>query len=295
MISAIIPVKDRANSRIQRCIDSIKLYIDEIIVIDYGSKTPVKLKGAKIIRFTKSAIWNKSHALNIGIKKSKGDFIMAVDCDIIIPREVMESILGNVAPNTLIVDTNVRRIKVKDVMNPDKSWPWSRGDRRIMIYSRANGGFQLFPRDWIFKVRGYDENLIYWGGIDNDLYERAYLGGLTMVDINLPIFHQEHPMKEANLKDPEERDLAEFMRMERSKYLSDKLNNRGIVGPAVWGVSRSQTRRMEGLQKRFKRERKRREKERKALLSEISRNIEKSKKEFKLKGTKYKIFYPDEK
>ncbi len=70
-IDFVLAVRNRENERIQRCINSFKEIANKIFVVDYNSDKPIKLKDCEIIRTTESKIWNKSHALNLGIKKVK--------------------------------------------------------------------------------------------------------------------------------------------------------------------------------------------------------------------------------
>jgi len=235
MISAITVVRDRSNRRIQNCINAIKNFVDEIIVIDYGSKKPVKVNNAKIIRYDKNNVWNKSHGLNYGIKKSNGDYIMTIDCDIIVTKEVMERVLKSLGEKTFIINTNVKRINAKDIGKWNKSWGWYEDNNNLKrINSKANGGIQVFSRKWIYSVGGYDENLILWGAVDNDLYQRALFDNCRLIDINLPMYHQEHPKKEDNL--PEEmRERARFIRIEKSHYNTEKILNGIIYSNKPWG------------------------------------------------------------
>ena len=59
-------------------------------------------------------------------------------------------------------------------------------------------------------VRGIDENLVYYGGMDNITLCDALEDGLNLINLNSIIFHIEHDMrKEDNL--PEERELASLL------------------------------------------------------------------------------------
>ena len=54
------------------------------------------------------------------------------------------------------------------------------------------------PRDWFFKVRGFDERMKFWGAEDGDLWKRAKLDGMDCYRINdleetdAEIYHQFH-------------------------------------------------------------------------------------------------------
>jgi len=60
------------------------------------------------------------------------------------------------------------------------------------------GGLVSAPRDWFFKVRGFDERMKFWGWEDNDLWKRAGLDNMDRYRINdlnegdTEIYHQFH-------------------------------------------------------------------------------------------------------
>jgi len=244
MIDFVIPVRDREDERIQRCIDSLKSKITgNIFVIDYGSKKAVQVKGAKIIKEKnkKTKIWNKSHALNIGIKNCTSDFIATVDCDICLGKGFLSKCKTYLKKDCFIYTRLVKRImgelfdwKVSEEKLISVSSDWlgeNQGSAHLAV-----GGIQIFPKWWIDEIRGYDENLIYWGGIDNDILERAMRTGLIVVDLNELIFHQEHEnIKENNLKDEEERKFATEERNKRRYYLIYKWQSNASIGPNIWG------------------------------------------------------------
>lgn len=242
MIDFVIPVRNRENERIQRCVDSLSSDITgKIFVVDYFSDTPVKLKGCEVIRVNLDNIWNKSHALNIGIRKCTSDFIATVDCDMIIGPEFLNKAKSCLNKNSFIFTRMVKRIDIEMLnwdLSRDKldkiSTNWIEGQEENL--HQAVGGIQIFSKKWMNSVRGYDENLTYWGGIDNDIYERAIRTGSVVIDLNIIILHQEHiNKKEANLKSMEEVDIAYKARLGRRNYLIYKWNNNINIGPDIWG------------------------------------------------------------
>jgi glycosyltransferase involved in cell wall biosynthesis len=245
-IDFVIAVRDRDNERIQRCINSIMnpeiqpLPIGDIIVVDYGSKEKVKVDSACIIYYDKNPIWNKSHALNLGIKKCKSEYICTVDCDIIFRSEMKRRLVKSLSKNSFIINTNVLRINVRDLKedfeeNIKKSRPWH-NNNKSNVYSRANGGIQCFPRKWIEYVGGYDEELgVYFGSMDNRVYEQAMMCGLTVVNLNFPMFHQEHKnQKEENLPE-DEQELAEIIRVFKANSLGELMKTGTVVKLDRWG------------------------------------------------------------
>ncbi len=68
----------------------------------------------------------------------------------------------------------------------------------FLVESAGWGGLVSAPRDWFFKVRGFDERMKFWGGEDGDLWKRAGLDGMDRYRINdleetdTKIYHQFH-------------------------------------------------------------------------------------------------------
>lgn len=240
-IDFIIAVRNRDNDRIQRCIASFKEIANKILVVDYGSNKPIELKDCEIIKYNDSKMWNKSHALNLGIKQSKADYICTIDCDMILTKDILNKIVCQLGENTAIFNTNVRRIDLEDIKDNykemlEKSRSWFAEGSRGNIYSAANGGIQIFPKKWIEKIGGYDEGIgLYWGAMDNRVYEQAKGLGMSIVDLNLPMFHQEHKnMKEANLPDEEVR-FAEAVRTFKINYLKELIKESNWISERSWG------------------------------------------------------------
>ncbi len=245
MLSFIIPVRDRSNARIQLCIDSINLHVEaehEIIVVDYGSKEPTQINNAKLLRYDKNPVWNKSHALNLGIKAAKYDYFCTVDCDMIFTKDIGEKLVESLNAESFIFNTNVYRIKVKDLSSSvskmlKKAWLWYDTNREN-IYSKAVGGMQAFHKTFIEKVKGYDEAIgVYHGGMDNRIYEQAALSGLRLVDLNSPLFHQEHDkIKEQNYEGEEVKKAA-LIKNFKLLWLEAATDKRFAVNEQeVWGT-----------------------------------------------------------
>jgi len=243
-IDFVISVRDRDNKRIQICVNSLLSNItNKIYVVDYGSKKPIKgLKNCKVIRVDTKNRWNKCHALNIGIKKCKSSYIGTVDCDMVIGNCFMKKVKEHLKGDVFLFTRSVARI-APDLLDwgldREKlirlSSPWS--ETKLPSLHAAVGGIQIFPKWWIFRIRGYDENLTYWGGMDNDIYERAFRTELIMIDINEIIFHQEHKnVKEQNLTSKKEQETALSERQKRRIYLMYKWTKNINVGPKTWGA-----------------------------------------------------------
>jgi len=250
LVDVIIMCKDRGGQRLVNCIESLRSkHVAEIIVVDYGSKIPIKegidtpkeMDNVKIIRYDDNPIMNKSHAINLGIKHTHSEYICTVDCDMILHPKFICEAMDLIDSNTFIYTLNTRRVEIEDICDDfeemlKSSRFWFEVESRDNLTNQANGGIQFYPRKWIEKVGGCDENLIYWGAMDNDIFERATLSKLKMVNINMPLIHQEHEnTKEDNLPE-NERIFASKVREMKVHYLEEKFISKDIIrNEGKWG------------------------------------------------------------
>ena len=245
-IDIIIPVKDRDKERIQLCINSLSgLPMGEVIVVNYGSKVfeDMVIKSSiplRAIHYDKNPIWNKAHALNLGIKSTKSKYIMTVDCDMILNKELKERIVKNLGENNFLYNTNVRRIHPANISldeetNFKKSRPWF-GNNRNQFYSKANGGIQIYSRDFINHVGGVDEDFgVYFGAMDNRVYEQACMALMNVINLNFPMLHQEHENKKEDNLPEDERELAELTKIIKSQELNNLIEKNSYVRKKPWG------------------------------------------------------------
>lgn len=250
MISVIIPVRNKSLSRLRRTIDSIKdsEIIGEIIIVDYGSDTPIKFPGkkVKVIRYNKNLFFNKSHAINLGIKESKQDYIATLDADIIPSPEFIKAVGLYLNPKSFIYTRKVRRIQCKwfksklpwkELIKHSEHWKQWRGVRWTDELShRGTGGIQIYPKKWIIKVRGADEALVGMGGMDGEMLYRAYNTGLHIIQINELTLHQEHPSMKESQFPQEQRKFLTYLRGLKPKYLIKKAQyKKNTTNPGFWG------------------------------------------------------------
>lgn len=235
MIDFIIPIRDRENDRLKNCINSIKgKSVGRIIVVDYGSRLPIKTD-AEIIKVNRNyyPVWNKSHALNIGIRASRAKYIATIDCDIVLPKGFVDRARKELDKNKFVLSNKVRRIArfttFEQSLARSTDWIPGRPD-----YQKAVGGIQLFSRDWANKYRGYNEELTNWGGIDTYMYELAVASGLEMAFIDDIILHQEHARKKEDNLPPGERHKARMDRAGRKTKVTTLVQE--AIQLERWGV-----------------------------------------------------------
>ena len=92
MISLCIIAKN--NQEIERCIESVKNIVGEIIIVDTGSSDNTKEIAGKFTTKIFDFKWNNnfSEAKNFALNKATGDWILALDADETITEQDLEKI-----------------------------------------------------------------------------------------------------------------------------------------------------------------------------------------------------------
>ncbi|MFY0651325.1 MAG: glycosyltransferase [Cyclobacteriaceae bacterium] len=164
------------------CIESIQQQEAEfkkIIFVDYGSSIDVQSEVEEYLNsitnvqyvysYSQGHFWNRSHALNIGVKKSTADYVVIVDIDIIYPSDFLSQVISSINRSqnkyfhyrTIYLDENDQ---VENLADLDLSKrPVSTDDAK---------GLAIYPRQDLIDVGGFNEAFCIWGGEDIELSKR---------------------------------------------------------------------------------------------------------------------------
>src|SRR5512143_4299410 len=106
-LSVIVPVRDRSGVRLENCLRSVRWQrIDqagvEIIISDFGSRPDharsidelAAIYRCRVRRVATREVWNRSRALNIGIRAAMGTHILCTDADIIFASDFFPVLLA---------------------------------------------------------------------------------------------------------------------------------------------------------------------------------------------------------
>jgi glycosyltransferase involved in cell wall biosynthesis len=122
-LSVALAVKNEEKN-LPLCLDSIKEIADEIIIVDGGSNDSTveiaKTYGATVIQTDNPPIFhiNKQKALDL----CKGEWILQMDADEVIPRELREEILEKISySNKHILNNQIRNIKNSQEIETSKN------------------------------------------------------------------------------------------------------------------------------------------------------------------------------
>jgi len=165
--------------------------LEDIIVVDSCSDQPYRRRIRRVCsdyqaRFVMSDVrfpWNQGRILNGGMRMADTEYVMRMDCDIILSKGFWQAVERKVSP-TLFLLSNTFFLTEE----PPKgfiSWGDDERERWLKGHNKgtrigAKGGVQIFSREWFNRVQGYDECFELWGSDDEDMVNRAKRSGLKI-------------------------------------------------------------------------------------------------------------------
>lgn len=204
MFSIILGYRNRDLGRVKRCLDSLQAQTYqrfEVLFIDYGSdinyQKPCEqlMKQYPFVRYVFVAsiglVWNRAHALNIGVRLAVGEYILFSDIDIIFSENVIEHALQQMNPHHQLLGY------VYLLPKEFKDWDYlQQRPAGFHLERYGKGGFHLVAKKHLINIGGYDEKYCIWGIEDEDLVARLEKIGLKLIElsaIDYPLYHQWHP------------------------------------------------------------------------------------------------------
>jgi hypothetical protein len=219
----------------------------EIMIVDISNDSSftkvndlcAKYDANHIYKKMRGKIWNKSQGLNIGIKRSKSKYTMCTDVDYIFKKNFISTLWKEKHKKYMLL-CKVHMLGKKDDVKEFSMRDFDGLNKKGRFFGKnsANGACQFTNTSWFKKVRGYDEKLAMWGGMDNDMVFRARSYGLSIkwLHTKTAILHQWHPIFKINK-------LATAHRTENEKRLNNKRkmrrsgNNSFVVAnEKAWGI-----------------------------------------------------------
>ena len=211
LITAIVAVRNRSGIRLDNALRSLRwqdLPTDEleIVLSDFGSdpsearalRALADAHGAVVVRTETDEIWNRSRALNVGIRAARGRYVFCTDADMIFEPNFVSVLLQTQSAHA---DAGFVVCRCRDLPESVPEQAWQREDyphlreRSHLREKLGTGACQVALRGFFHAVRGYDEGFRFWGMEDNDMKFRAMRSGLSLVWIHdrTSMLHQWHP------------------------------------------------------------------------------------------------------
>ena len=201
-LSIIFGFRDRETTRVALCLQSLarQTFTDfEVIFVDYGSQsryaddTRALVESFDFCRYvytdTRGRPWNRSHALNTGVRQSTARYIMTTDVDMIYPSDFVA---------TFMAAADERKVfHVFHHLLPEGYTAWDKLHTQLdlPVAQDALGACHFVAREQFVAIGGFDELYCYWGIEDRDLNLRERAVGLEVEVLNDRTYmhHQWHP------------------------------------------------------------------------------------------------------
>jgi glycosyltransferase involved in cell wall biosynthesis len=146
----------------------------EIIIVEQDKKQKMldmPLKGVKYV-FTKTNLpYNRSWAFNVGLKYATTDVVAFGDSDLIMdPHEMISSLkklelYDCVSPYKSVLDLNPQEstLQIEQLRMITRPGRGETDNQKINLC----GGIVIYKKESIYKIGGWSEDFIGWGGEDN--------------------------------------------------------------------------------------------------------------------------------
>ncbi|MCU0448106.1 MAG: glycosyltransferase [Microscillaceae bacterium] len=206
-ISILVIYRNRAIDLVERCLKSLakQTFEDwELIFLDYGSDSTYSDEVKNMVQkydsmhyhyaATQGWYWNRAQAINQGLLLVKGQFVLILDIDILLPPLFLQSLMANYTPNTAwyLKCYNLPAYFDEYESLEQKASDWAK--KSSVTNSLAQGNIFLQLSD-LQAVGGYDEFYRWWGREDNDLSLLLQNRGLALKVCEFAqqfVFHQWH-------------------------------------------------------------------------------------------------------
>jgi glycosyltransferase involved in cell wall biosynthesis len=199
--SIIVGFRNREVERIKLALDSLasqSLDNFELIFVDYGSEPEVAKQARRVVEAypfakycynqTQGWYWNRSHALNTGIRKASGEVLIVYDIDLIVGNDFLEKawrldFSRNFYTFSCFYLPEHFSVKTKNLTTDG------------IHYEQNYVGLCAVARHTVNAIHGFDEYFMVWGGEDDDFYKRLQRTGLQRRQMSAgeyQVFHQWH-------------------------------------------------------------------------------------------------------
>ncbi|WP_434037638.1 glycosyltransferase family 2 protein [Formosa sp. 4Alg 33] len=203
-LSIIVGFKNRDLTRIKRFLNSLEnqTFKDfELIFVDYGSDLNIAREVKQLVNLfgfaqyiyndTRGWPWNRSHALNSGLKFAQGEYILFSDVDLIYSPKFIEQ--------SCAVINKDGQYFMQFYLLPENYSTWDSieiEDSFNLTAKGTKGAIHFVNKEKLLSIGGFDEFYCFWGQEDIDLFGRLETLGLkeSWLSIDAPVFHQWHPI-----------------------------------------------------------------------------------------------------
>lgn len=270
-VSIIVSFYERM-AHLKCCLDALSACMedfDEVVVADDGSsEETVKVLGPLFASYPFRIVhaWHPKEGFrlaasrNNGIRRSRGDYLVFLDCDFAVLPGTIRCHTGNARRGRFVaglckyLPEESTRLLMEQGMTPERleelykglsDRPIVREHRKFIRYSilirlglanpgkqRCSSHFSIHRTD-MESVNGYDENFVGWGGEDQDLSFRMVKGGLKGYSAiaGARMLHLWHPKELGDKHWREGPNMPYFTRAEIPAFCENGLVKSGVNAP----------------------------------------------------------------
>lgn len=192
LVSIIVTTKN-SHFFIKKCLESIKKqsYKNiEIIVVDNNSTDNTKTVAKQYTRYVYNKGFERSAQRNYGIKKAKGIYLLYLDSDMTLSKNVIKQAVIILNESSKIV-----ALYIPEIIKGDSCWTKLRNFERGFYNETAIDAVRIARKKDILAIKGFDESM--YTGEDWDLNKRIKKRG-ELSSTKAPLYHDEHDFKISN-------------------------------------------------------------------------------------------------
>jgi hypothetical protein len=247
-VSFVIPFrgKDRLPL-LQRVVQSVLGQRDisvECIVVEQGSRRdaeglPPCVRYIHLPCPDDPEGWHKSWAFNVGVSEARADIVICHDADILVPFRYGWRTSRRLRKDGYEVSHPQRflfRLNPKDTIHVVKHGrvPDTAPEA---VWQNWKGGTLAIRRDAYFRIGGFDERFVDWGGEDDEFFDRCRV--LKQYDFGyLPfihLWHEPQPTKSSPVRDRNLNLLAKLLQIPPEERIRE-LKGRSVLKTRNVGV-----------------------------------------------------------
>jgi hypothetical protein len=194
-------------------------------------------------------------AKNVGIRRSRGPFVLTTNADVYLGRHVLSQLEGRVLAPKVVY--RARRIDLKlgidestmdwDLLEDDRNYDSGTKPLKPPLYSGGTGDFVLLDAGTFAELRGFNEVYrVAKIGIDRNFLVKALRSGVPIADIGGPVYHVNHVgsyrQSKALYRERQEEAPYGDRRWPSAHVVYDNPDRWGLAGAPVEQASRLVTR-----------------------------------------------------
>ena len=158
-LSVVVTTKNEA-ANIAACLHSFDGFDVERIVVDNGSTDDTKRIAASLGAIVLDKGPERSAQRNLGWRTAKGDWVIVLDADMILPKETVEEILQKAGSGNFATPASPLAFWIPEVRTGTGFRVKARNFERSFYDGTCVDALRLFHKSVLEATGGYDENLI---------------------------------------------------------------------------------------------------------------------------------------